>query len=55
MLILMWDSDSLQYTKINIKLNLPLHLNNQALCPEDVWGSGSIPPTLLSSALIIMN
>jgi hypothetical protein len=38
-----------------MKVKLFLHLNNQALSPEDVWGSEVIAPPLLSSALIIVN
>jgi hypothetical protein len=38
--------------KVKVKCSMCLvHLVHEALCHEDVWGSGSIPPSSLISAL----
>jgi hypothetical protein len=34
-----------------VKVMLSLCLINYVLCPEDIWGSGSIAPSFLTSAL----
>jgi hypothetical protein len=53
---LLWTKDftrrpTLRYDYIKIKVNLSLCLINQALCHQDIWGSGGIAPPFLTSSL----